>query len=154
MAIGLYAGSFDPITLGHVDVIKRSSEIFEKIIIGVGINSNKKILVPIQDRIELIKGCTNDIPNIEVYSFDGLTADFAKQHSANVLIRGLRNTIDFEYEKELALFNYDIDNSLKTVFLMSKPELSCISSSSVKELIANKADISKYVPANVVKYFN
>ena len=152
MTIGLYAGSFDPITLGHLDIIISSSEVFEKVIIGVAVNPDKNYLIPTNDRVKLIKECTKNIPNIEVYSFDGLTADFAKKHKANVLIRGLRNTLDFEYEKELAMINYDINDSIKTVFLMSKSENSYISSSAVKELINHKSDITKYVPVNVVEY--
>ena len=152
MTIALYAGSFDPITLGHLDIIKSSSEIFEKLIVGIAINPDKKYLISAEDRIKLIKESTKDIANIEVYSFDGLTVDFAKKHNASALVRGLRSANDFEYEKELAFFNYDINDSIKTVFLMSKPENNYISSSAVKELIYHKADISKYVPTNVVEY--
>ena len=152
MTIGLYAGSFDPITLGHLDIIKSSSEIFKKVIVGVAVNSNKKYLISTDDRIKLIKECTKGISNVEVYSFDGLTTDFAKAYNASVLVRGLRNINDFEYEKELALFNNDVKNSIKTVFLISKPEFSYVSSSAVKELIFYKSDISKYVPINVVEY--
>ena len=152
MAICLYAGSFDPITLGHLDIIESASEIFDKVIIGIAVNPNKKPLIPTKDRIKLIEDCTEKLYNVEVFSFDGLTVDFAKQQNASVLIRGLRSSNDFEYEKELAYFNSNINNSLKTMFMISKPEYSYISSSAVKELINHKSDISKYVPINVSRY--
>ena len=153
MVIALYAGSFDPMTLGHKDIIETSSKIFEKVIIGVGVNPNKKDFIPLEDRIKLIKECVKNIPNTEVLLYRGLTTEFAKQNKVSVLIRGLRNTTDFEYEKELAMFNYGIDDSIKTVFLISKPEYSYISSSGIRELITHKSDISKFVPQNVSAYF-
>lgn len=151
MTIAMYAGSFDPITSGHLDIIKQSSEIFEKIIIGVANNPDKKSFLPIKDRVELIKECVKGIPNAEVYDYDGLTVDFAKKHGVTVLIRGLRNSVDFEYEFQLAKINYDLDSSIKTVFLTSKKEFNYISSSAVRELISHNSDISKYVPQPVLK---
>ena len=154
MAIALYAGSFDPITLGHLDIIKQSAGIFEKVIIGVAYNSEKKSFLPVSDRVSLIKDSVRDIPNIEVYSYDGLTVEFAKEHNVSVLVRGVRNSVDFEYEVQLAQINSDLNPYIKTVFLTSKPEYNHISSSAVKELISHKCDISKYVPRNVKDYFS
>lgn len=151
MTTALYAGSFDPITFGHLDIIKQSSEIFDKIIIGVANNPDKKSFLPIKDRVELIKESVKDIKNAEVHDYDGLTVDFAKKHGAVVLVRGLRNFVDFEYEFQLARINYDLDSNIKTVFLTSKIENNSISSSAVRELISYNRDISKYVPQAVIK---
>ena len=151
MTIALYAGSFDPITFGHLDIIKQSSEIFEKIIIGVANNPDKKSFFPIKDRVKLIKECVKNIPNAEVHDYDGLTIDFAKKHGATVLVRGLRNSADFEYENQLAKINYDLANDIKTIFFVSKVENNYISSSAVRELISHNCDISKYVPEPVLK---
>ena len=153
MTIALYAGSFDPITLGHLDIIENSSKIFEKVIIGVTINPNKKFLLPIEKRVELIKECTKKYSNIEVFSFDGLTVDFAKKHNATILIRGLRNSADFEYENQLAQINATLNKDIKTIFLTSKPEYNFISSSAVKELLLYKQNISNFVPKPVEEFF-
>lgn len=148
MTIALYAGSFDPITYGHIDIIEAGQNIFDKVIVGIAINSEKKGFLPIEKRIELIKEC---IPNIEVYSYKGLTVDFAKEHGATVLLRGLRNSADFEYENQLAQINSKLDCNIKTVFFTAKPEHCFISSTSVKELISYKQDISDFVPSCVIK---
>ena len=114
MTIALYAGSFDPINLGHLDIIHKSADIFEKVIIGVAYNPEKQGFLPVSERIGLIKECLKSVPNTEVYSYDGLTVDFAKEHGANVLIRGLRTSADFEYESQLAQMNYDLDKIPRT----------------------------------------
>jgi pantetheine-phosphate adenylyltransferase len=116
MTIALYAGSFDPITLGHLDIIKQSTEIFDKVIIGVTYNPEKQGFFTIKDRVKLIQECIKNIPNCEVYSYEGLTVNFAKEHDANVLVRGLRNSADLEYEIQLAKINNDLANNIKTVF--------------------------------------
>ena len=154
MVTVLYAGSFDPITKGHLDIISQSSEIFERVIIGVAYNPEKNGLIPVSDRVCLIKESVKDIPNCEVYSYNGLTVNFAKEHNAKVLIRGLRNSADFEYEEQLARINYDLAGDIKTVFMTSKPEYNYISSSAIRELVSNNCDISKYVPECVQRYFS
>lgn len=154
MVTALYAGSFDPITKGHLDIINQSSGIFERVIIGVAYNPAKSGLIPVSDRVQLIKDCIKDIPNCEVFSYDGLTVNFAKEHNAKVLIRGLRNSADYEYEEQLARINYDLAGDIKTIFMTSKPEHSYISSSAIRELISHNCDISKYVPEYVQKYFS
>ena len=153
MKNALYAGSFDPITLGHLDIIKQSSQIFDKIIIGIAKNPEKKDFLPIEDRLKLIKECISDIPNAEVHFYEGLTVDFARKHNASILIRGLRNSADFEYELQLAKINSDLEDDINTIFLASKPEYNHISSSVIRELISYNRDISKYVPSNVKSYF-
>ena len=153
MTIALYAGSFDPITLGHMDIIKQASEIFDKVIIGVAYNPEKKGCISVSDRVNLIKEAVKNFSNCEIYSYDGLTVNFAKKHNAKVLVRGLRNSADLEYEMQLAKINSDLANDIKTVFLTSKAEYNYISSSAVRELLSNNCDISKYVPKCVQKYF-
>lgn len=152
MTIALYAGSFDPITLGHLDIIQQGSKIFEKVLIGVAFNPDKKGFLPVDKKVELIKECTKQFSNIEVYSFDGLTVDFAKKHNAAVLLRGIRNSADFEYENQLAQINSKINPNIKTVFLTSNPENNFISSSAVRELVSHKQPLTAFVPKPVEEY--
>ena len=152
MTVAIYAGSFDPITYGHIDILENGAEIFEKVIIAIAYNLEKKAFLPVDERIKLIKESTKHIPNIEVYSFDGLTVDFAKKHNASVLLRGLRNSADFEYENQLAQINSTLNNNIKTVFLSSKPQYSFISSSCIRELVVYKQNLSQYVPECVAKF--
>ena len=152
MTIAVYAGSFDPITYGHIDIIKRSSSIFDKVLIGVAHNPEKKCLFSPEERVELIKQCTKDIKGIEVYFFEGLTVDFAKKHNAAVLIRGVRNSADFEYENKLAQINSTLNKEIQTVFLYSKPEYSFISSSAVRELISHKCDLTDFIPQCIAEH--
>ena len=152
MTTAVYAGSFDPVTKGHLDILRRSTEIFDKVIIAVANNPEKKCLLSVNERIELIKICTQKISGTEVFSFDGLTVDFAKKHNASVLIRGLRNTSDFEYENQLAQINMSLDGNIQTVFLISKQEYSFISSSCIRELISHKCDLSAFVPEEIKSF--
>lgn len=147
MTTALYAGSFDPITYGHTDIIEAGLNIFDKVIIGVAVNPDKKTYLPLEKRVELIKIC---FPGIEVYSYSNLTVKFAKEHGATVLLRGLRSSADFEYENQLAQINSKLDCNIKTVFLTAKPEHSSISSSAVRELLAHKYDLSKFVPNCII----
>ncbi|MBO6273527.1 pantetheine-phosphate adenylyltransferase [bacterium] len=144
--IAIYAGSFDPITLGHIDVLKNGAKMFDKVIIAVADNPNKKCMFSVEERIKFIKNSIKDIPNAEVDSFKGLTVEYAKKKNADILLRGLRTTADFEFETQLSQNNRAICEDIKTVFLITKPEYSFISSSAVKEILINKGDISKFVP--------
>ena len=154
MKIAIYPGSFDPITNGHLDVLKTSSEIFDKVIIAVAYNHEKKNsgLLNVEERVELIKKCTKDFPNVEVDSFVGLTVEYAKQKGAKVLIRGLRAVSDFEFEMQLSQTNSALDKEIKTIFLTTRPKYNFISSSSVKEVFDFGGDISKFVPEVVNEY--
>lgn len=154
MRIAIYPGSFDPITNGHLDVLKTSSEIFDKVIIAVAYNSEKKNsgFLTIKERVELIQQCIKDFDNIEVDSFEGLTIEYAKQKNAKVLIRGLRAVSDFEFEMQLSQTNSALDKNIKTIFLTTRPKYNFISSSSVKEIVSLGGDVSKFVPAPVNEY--
>lgn len=152
MTIAIYPGSFDPITNGHIDILKSGAEIFDKVIIAVAYNAEKQGFLPVNTRTELIKKCTRDIPNIEVDCFEGLTIEYAKKRNASVLLRGLRTSFDFEYELQLSQTNHALFDEIKTVFLITKPEYNFISSSCVREILLNKGDISKFVPSAVSEY--
>lgn len=152
MTIAIYPGSFDPITNGHIDILKSGSEIFEKVIIAVSYNSDKQGFLPIDTRVELIKKSVSQLKNVEVDSFEGLTVEYAKSKNADVLLRGLRTSFDFEYELQLSQVNNALNNDLKTVFLITKPEYSFISSSMVREILRNNGDISNFVPKAVNDY--
>lgn len=152
MKTAIYPGSFDPITKGHLDVLKRAADIFDKVIIVVSVNMNKKSFLPLEDRIMLIKEACKDIKNVEVDSFDGLTIEYAKKKNANVLIRGLRAVSDFEYEMQLSQANSALCSDIHTVFLITKPKYNFISSGTVREIALMQGDISKFVPETVAKY--
>lgn len=152
MTIAIYPGSFDPITNGHIDILKSGSEIFEKVIIAVSYNVNKQGFLTVDERVDLIKKSIEGLNNVEVDSFEGLTVEYARKKGAHVLLRGLRTSFDFEYELQLSQTNNSLFGDLKTVFLITKPEYNFISSSMVREILLNKGDISKFVPEAVNKY--
>lgn len=153
MVTAIYPGSFDPITNGHLDILKSGAEIFDKVIIAVSYNAQKNGFLPIDTRVQLIKESVKDLKNVEVDCFEGLTVEYAKKHNASVLLRGLRTSFDFEYEMQLSQTNSALFEDIKTVFLITKPEYNFISSSSIREILANKGDISKFVPSPVNEYF-
>lgn len=155
MTLAIYPGSFDPITKGHLDVLKRASKAFDSVIIAVLENSKKKSFIPLEDKLTLIKDAVKHagLNNVEVDYFNGLTVEYAKQKNAKVLIRGLRAVSDFEYEMQLAQMNQNLDNELETVFLTTKPKYNFISSGIVKEAAMLGGDISSLVPKNVNEYF-
>lgn len=151
MKTGIYAGSFDPITLGHLDVIRRAARITKRLIIAVLNNNAKSPAFSVEERLELIRKVTRDIPNVEVMSFSGLTVDFAKEQNANVLVRGLRAVTDFEYELQIAQLNHKLNPEVDTIFLTTSVEYSYLSSSIVKEIASYGGDISQFVPEEVVE---
>lgn len=152
MTIAIYPGSFDPITNGHLDILKSGAEIFDKVIIAVSYNANKQGFLPVDIRTKLIEESAKDIPNVEVDSFEGLTVEYAKKRGATVLLRGLRTSFDFEYEMQLSQTNHALYGDIKTVFLITKPEYNYISSSCVREILLNKGDIKGFVPEPVCEY--
>ena len=150
MKIAVYPGSFDPITNGHLEILKRALNIFDKVIMLVAVNPNKKSRFSAEERVAMIKEAVND-ERVVVDSYQGLTVEYAKEHGASHLIRGLRAVTDFEYEFSLASANDFIDSSVDTVFLMSKAEKSFINSSMIMELYQSGVDVSALVPASVLK---
>jgi pantetheine-phosphate adenylyltransferase len=152
MKTAIYPGSFDPITKGHLDILKNASEIFDKVIIAVAHNGEKKGFLTVDERVKLIKESIKEFDNVEVDSFEGLTIEYAKKHGAEVLIRGLRAVSDFEYEMQLSQTNSALCSDIKTVFLTTKPKYNFISSSTIKEILNNGGDISKFVPECVFEY--
>lgn len=153
MITAIFAGSFDPIHLGHLDLIERSSSFCDKLIVAIGVNSSKSSLLPLNKRksliLESIFSSNLKYSDIIVDSFDGLLVNYAKEQKANVLIRGVRTNSDFEYESNLANINRLLANDIETILLSTKPELSVISSSMIKELHKLKCDISRFVPTRV-----
>ena len=152
MTIAIYPGSFDPITNGHIDILKSGAEIFDKVIIAVAYNADKEGFLPVSKRVELIRESIKDLPNVEVDCFQGLTVEYAKKRGASVLLRGLRTSFDFEYELQLSQTNHALYDNIKTVFLITKPEYNFISSSCVREILLNKGDIKGFVPQPVSEY--
>ncbi len=149
--IAIYPGSFDPITLGHIDIIERGAKLFDKVIVAVLSNTNKQPLFTVNERIEQITECTNHIANVEVDSFIGLTVDYAKLHQAGVLLRGLRVLSDFEKELQMAHTNKTLNNEIETVFLATTKEYGFLSSSIVKEIAQFGGIIEHLVSDNVAQ---
>ena len=151
MRIGIYPGSFDPVTQGHLDIILRASKLVDKLIIGVLINGAKKPMFSMEERVELIRRVTKGLPNVEVEAFDGLLVDFAGQKGASVLVRGLRAVTDFEYELQIAQTNRVLSKeSVDTMFFTTSLEYAYLSSSGVKEIASFGGDITMCMPDFVV----
>ncbi|AGX42384.1 pantetheine-phosphate adenylyltransferase [Clostridium saccharobutylicum] len=150
MKVAVYPGSFDPITNGHLDIIKRGAKVFDKIIVAVLVNIDKKCLFEINERVELIKKVTSNIDNIEVVSFSGLLMNFLKENNANVILKGLRTTYDFEYELQMAFMNNELDSSIETICMMTSQKNLHISSSAVKQVARFGGNIEGLVPKEIV----
>lgn len=148
--IAVFPGSFDPLTLGHVDIIQRALPLFEKLIIAIGVNSDKQSMFSLEDRINAIQQTFSTETKIEVKCYSGLTVDFCKEVKADFLVRGLRNPADFEFEKAIAHTNRTL-SEIETVFLLTSSGKSFISSSIVRELFKHKGDVSKFVPQAVLE---
>ncbi len=151
MRVGIYPGSFAPITLGHLDIIKRSSKMVDKLIIAVLNNSAKKAMFSADERVALIRETVKDIPNVSVEQFEGLTVDFARKVGANVMFRGLRAVTDFEYEIQIAQTNHAIAPDIDTLFLTTSVKYSFLSSSIVKEISMYKESVEQFVPECVAE---
>ena len=151
MRTAVYPGSFDPITNGHLDIIRRAGKLYDKLIVGVLNNPGKKTpMFSVEYRMEMIRSVTEDIPNVEVDSFEGLLVDFAKANGANVIIKGLRTVADFEYEFQMALLNKALNPEYETMFLMTDTKYSYISSSMVKELAGFHGNLTGLVPNGII----
>ena len=151
MKIGIYPGSFDPITYGHIDIIERASKIVDKLIVAVLNNKNKKSLFSMDERIEMIKDAIKNDKNIEVESYSGLLVDYAKSKDAKLIVRGLRAVTDFDYELQFTQTNRQLDEEIDTIFMPTSLKFSYLSSSVVKEVAAFNGDISKFVTPFVEK---
>lgn len=150
MVKAIYPGTFDPVTLGHLDVIKRAAQIVDTLVIGVLVNTAKNPLFSEDERVNMLKEVTKDLPNVEVEAFSGLLVDYAKMKDANVIIRGLRMVTDFEYELQIAQTNRILGPSVETLFMMTSLEYSYLSSSTVREAIVFDADLSKFIPDELI----
>ena len=144
--IAVFPGSFDPITIGHVHLIERALPIFDEIIVAIGINPQKKYLFSLEQRIEWLEAVFADQPQVSVGHFENLTAHYCEKIGANYLLRGLRNASDFDYEKTISQLNHIVGHGLETIFLISPPELSHISSTIVREIITGGGDASPFIP--------
>ncbi len=151
MKIALYPGTFDPVTLGHLDIIRRAAGVCDKLVIGVLPNSAKRPWFSVEERIELIKKVTSDLDNVEVESFDGLTVDFGKKIGASVIVRGLRAITDFEYELQIAQINHRLNPDIDTIFFTTSVEYSYVSSSIAKEVASYGGDVSGLVPREIIE---
>ena len=150
MTRAIYPGSFDPVTLGHLDIIHRASKIVDELIVGVLNNNSKTPLFSVENRVKMLKEVVKDIPNVKVMSFKGLLVDFAKSIDAQIIVRGLRAVTDFEYELQMSQTNMVLDDSIDTIFFTTSLEYAYLSSSTVKEAAYFGADISRFVPESVV----
>ena len=151
MTRAIYPGSFDPVTLGHLDIIKRAAKIVDELIVSVLNNNSKSPLFSVEKRVKMFEEVVKDIPNVKVMSFEGLLVDFAKSVDANVIVRGLRAVTDFEYELQMSQTNSVLNSDVDTIFFTTSLEYAYLSSSTVKEAAYFGADISKFVPQSVVQ---
>jgi pantetheine-phosphate adenylyltransferase len=151
MTIAIYPGTFDPITCGHIDLIKRSTRIFSEVVVAVAKDTRKTTIFSCDERVKLAKEALQDVPNVKVLPFSGLLVNFAKEQNGKVILRGLRAVSDFEYELQLADVNRHLDASLETLFSIPSDQYSYISSSMVREIASLGGDISRFVPENVAQ---
>ncbi|MBT5551642.1 MAG: pantetheine-phosphate adenylyltransferase [Nitrospina sp.] len=149
--IALYPGTFDPVTLGHIDIMSRAIKLFDRVIVAVALNPNKHPLFSLDDRVKFIKNATKGFKKIEVIPFDNLLTSLAHSKKASVVIKGLRAISDFEFELQMGLMNRKLDESLETLFMIPSQEYSFLSSNLVKEIARHGGDVSKLVPSMVVK---
>ena len=149
MKKAVFPGSFDPITIGHLDIVKRGIKIFDEIIIAIGDNTDKKYLFSKENRVEFVERTFSDYDKVKIESYNGLTVDFCKKNNIEFMIRGLRNPADFEFEKSIALTNREM-TGIETIFFLTSPENSFISSSIVRDLIRNKGDYKLFIPKGII----
>ncbi len=152
--IAVFPGSFDPITTGHIDILQRAVPLFDEIIVAIGINSQKKYLFSLEDRLAFIEATFEDEPKVKTATYKGLTVNFCKDIGAKYLVRGLRSNLDFEYEKPIAQLNSDLHNAIETIFLITQPQYGHISSTIIREIYKNDGDISQFIPEAAWKLMN
>jgi len=151
MIKAIYPGTFDPITIGHLDVILRAAKIYDKLIIAIMENRSKTCTFSREERKKLIEECIKDLDNVEVIVGEGLTVNMAEENNCRIIVRGIRAVSDYESELALATANMNLNNNIETVFMVAKPELSFLSSSIAKEIASFNGDISDYIPPAIIK---
>jgi pantetheine-phosphate adenylyltransferase len=154
MKIALFPGSFDPITKAHVDILKRSLSLFDKIYIGIGVNSSKQSLLSVEKRLEMITAVFKDEPKLEMVTYEGLTVNFCQKIGASHMIRGIRTVSDFEYEKAIAQMNHALIPEIESIFIVSKPGYSSISSTIVRDILRFGGDVSQFVPSAALPFLS
>ena len=147
--IAIFPGSFSPFTIGHQSILDRALPLFDKIVISIGINAEKPQYFSIEERMKWIKDVYNNNPKIDVKKYKGLTIDFCKKEGSNFILRGLRDSRDFKFEKNIAQMNKDLNSSIETIFIITLPELSHISSSLIRDIIKSGGDVSKFIPKEI-----
>jgi pantetheine-phosphate adenylyltransferase len=152
MKIALFPGSFDPVTKAHVDIIKRSLSLFDKFYIGIGDNSSKKGLLSVSQREKMLRAVFENEPKIHVIAYEGLTIDFCRSIGAEYMIRGIRTVSDFEYEKAIAQMNHALAPEIESIFIVSKPGYSSISSTIVREIMRHNGDVSQFIPKEALPF--
>lgn len=152
MKIALFPGSFDPITKAHVNILKRALPLFDKVFVGIGLNSNKQSFLSAEIRVKMLQTLFQEEEKIEVCSYEGLTVSFCKQIQAQYLIRGIRTVSDFEYEKAIAQMNHALEPDIESIFIVSKPGYSSISSTIVRDILKYHGDVSQFVPAEILPF--
>lgn len=152
MKIALFPGSFDPVTKAHVDIVKRSVGLFDKVYIGIGDNSSKKGLLTIEKREQILRAVFDTEPKIHIIAYDGLTVDFCRSIGAGYMIRGIRTVSDFEYEKAIAQMNHSLAPDIESIFIVSKPGYSSISSTIVREILRYNGDVSQFIPKEAIPF--
>lgn len=149
MKRAVFPGSFDPITKGHEDIVKRAVALFDEIIVGIGINSSKSYFFSLEKRMEFIRQTFKDEPRVKVQSYTGLTIDYCRSAGAQFILRGLRSSADFEFERGIAQMNKAMATDIETVFILTAPELSAINSTIVRDILRHGGDASQFVPAHI-----
>jgi pantetheine-phosphate adenylyltransferase len=152
MKIALFPGSFDPVTKAHVDIVKRSVGLFDKVYIGIGANSTKPGFLSIETREKMLRAVFDHEPKIHIIAYEGLTVNFCKSIGAAYMIRGIRTVSDFEYEKAIAQMNHSLMPDIESIFIVSKPGYSSISSTIVREILRYNGDISQFIPKEALAY--
>ena len=148
----MFPGSFDPVTKGHEEIVRRASHMFDEIIVAIGINTSKTTLFSAEQRMKWISAAFADIPNVRAEMYEGLTVDFCKKQQANYILRGVRSVADFEFERAIASMNKSLSHDVETVVLFSDAQWISVSSTIIREIIKNKGDVSQFLPTGVDVY--
>ncbi|WP_443938849.1 pantetheine-phosphate adenylyltransferase [Pedobacter sp. MW01-1-1] len=152
MKTALFPGSFDPITIAHVNILQRAIPLFDKIVIGIGLNSAKQNFLSAEQRLQILNTVFADYKNIEIQTYEGLTVDFCRKINATYMLRGIRSAADFEYERAIAQINQTMMPEVETILLLSKPEYSAVSSTIVRDILRNHGDVSPFVPKEALAF--